>query len=181
MSPARHLVPFAVLALAAPLAVSAQTKPPAPLAQPLASAPLFTESGRDAGYAVIVVKRGKARLQIAATAIEPGEHGLHFHTAGSCKGAKFSGAGGHLNPDGHQHGARNPAGSHLGDLPNVTADASGFLLADLPIAGSAKALAKAMFDKDGTAIVLHAAADDYLTDPSGNSGDRIACGVFRKN
>lgn len=181
MSPARHLVPIAALALAAPLAVSAQTKPPAPLSQPLASAPLFTQGGRDAGYAVIVVKRDKATLRIAATAIDPGEHGLHFHTTGSCKGAKFSGAGGHLNPGGHQHGSKNPAGSHLGDLPNVTADASGIVFADLPIAGSAKALAAAMFDKDGTAIVLHAAADDYLTDPSGNSGDRIACGVFKRN
>lgn len=181
MTPARHLVPFAALALAAPLAVSAQTKPPAPLAQPLASAPLFTESGRDAGYAVLVVKRDKAMLRIAATSIEPGEHGLHFHTTGSCKGNKFSGAGGHLNPSARQHGHKNPAGSHLGDLPNVTADPSGIIFADLPVSGSAKTLAKAMFDKDGTAIVLHAASDDYLTDPSGNSGDRIACGVFRKN
>ncbi|MFM5930364.1 MAG: superoxide dismutase family protein [Novosphingobium sp.] len=162
-------------------AASAQTKPPAPLAQPLASAPLFTQDGRDAGYAVIVVRRDKATLRIAATSISEGEHGLHFHTTGSCKGPKFAGAGGHLNPMNAQHGAKNPAGSHMGDLPNVTADASGLLFADIPLNGSAKALAAQMFDKDGTAIVLHAAPDDYMTDPSGNSGDRIACGVFKKN
>ncbi|MFM5906390.1 MAG: superoxide dismutase family protein [Novosphingobium sp.] len=162
-------------------AASAQTRAPAPLTQPLASAPLFTQDGRDAGYAVLVVRRDKAMLRIAATGISPGDHGLHFHTTGSCKGPKFSGAGGHLNPANAQHGTKNPDGSHLGDLPNVTADASGFVFADLPVTGSAKALAAQMFDKDGTAIVLHAAADDYMTDPSGNSGDRIACGVFRKN
>jgi Cu-Zn family superoxide dismutase len=156
-------------------------KPPAPLTHSVASAPVFTDSGRDAGYAVVMVKRDKAMLRLSFTGITPGEHGLHFHTTGSCKGNKFSGAGGHLNPMGHQHGTKNPAGSHLGDLPNVIADANGVAFADIALTGSAKALVAAMMDKDGTAIVLHAGPDDYMTDPAGNSGERIACGVFKRN
>lgn len=166
-----------ILAAGSPIAA----KPPVPAAQAVASAPVFTDSGRDAGYAVVMVKRDKAMLRLSFTGITPGEHGLHFHTAGSCKGSKFSGAGGHLNPMGHQHGTKNPAGSHLGDLPNVTADANGVAFADIALTGSAKALVSAMMDKDGTAIVLHAGPDDYMTDPAGNSGDRIACGVFKRN
>lgn len=147
----------------------------------LASAPLFTANGTDAGYAVITTKRDKAILRISLTGLTPGEHGLHFHTVGSCKGTGFSGAGGHLNPEGHQHGSKNPAGHHLGDLPNVTADANGSALTEIPLDGSAKALSAALFDADGSAIVVHAGPDDYMTDPAGNSGARIACGVFRKN
>ncbi|MEO7248176.1 MAG: superoxide dismutase family protein [Novosphingobium sp.] len=164
-----------VLALSAsPLAAKAP-------AGPSASAPLFTASGTDAGYAVIVNQRGKAMLRISLSGLTPGEHGMHFHAVGSCKGAGFTGAGGHLNPEGKMHGTKNPAGSHLGDLPNVTADASGLVLANIPLAGPASKLLAAIFDTDGTAIVVHAAADDYMTDPSGNSGGRIACGVFKAN
>ncbi len=173
------LAAFGLVLAAAGTLIAA--KPRAPLIQSVASAPVFTDSGRDAGYAVIVVKRDKATLRLSFTGITPGEHALHFHTTGSCKGSKFSGAGGHLNPMGHQHGTKNPAGSHLGDLPNVIADANGVAFADIVLTGSAKALFSAMMDKDGTAIVLHAGLDDYMTDPAGNSGDRIACGVFKRN
>ncbi|MFM6933359.1 MAG: superoxide dismutase family protein [Novosphingobium sp.] len=166
-----------ILAVGSPIAA----RSPAPFTQSVASAPVFTDSGRDAGYAVVMVKRDKAILRLSFTGITPGEHGLHFHTTGSCKGTKFSGAGGHLNPLGHQHGMNNPAGSHLGDLPNVTADANGVAIADITLKGSARDLVSAMMDKDGTAIVLHARPDDYVTDPAGNSGDRIACGVFKRN
>ncbi len=146
-----------------------------------ASAPIFTADGHDAGYAVIVSQRDKAVLKISLSGLTPGEHGMHFHTVGSCKGAGFSGAGGHLNPDGKMHGTKNPAGSHLGDLPSITTDASGIAITEFPLGGSAKRLIAALFDADGTALVIHVGADDYLTDPSGNSGGRIACGVFKAN
>ncbi len=168
-------VALLVLALASsPLAAKA------PRAS-VASARLFTAAGTDAGYAVIVTRRDKAVLRISLRGFTPGEHGMHFHTVGSCKGTGFADAGGHLNPDGKMHGMKNPAGSHLGDLPNVTADANGMAVAVIPLAGSAKKLFAQMFDADGAAIVIHASADDYATDPSGNSGARIACGVFKKN
>lgn len=166
-----------ILATGTPIAA----KRPAPAAQAVASAPVFTQGGLDAGYAVVIVRRDKATLRVSFTGITPGAHGLHFHTTGSCKGSKFTSAGGHLNPMGHQHGTLNPAGSHLGDLPNVTADANGVAFADIALKGSARDLVSAMMDKDGTAIVLHAGPDDYMTDPAGNSGDRIACGVFKRN
>ena len=79
------------------------------------------------------------------------------------------------------HGTMNPAGSHLGDLPNLTVDASGIVFTDIQLGGPATRLIAAIFDADGTALVVHAAPDDYLTDPSGNSGGRIACGVFKAN
>ena len=146
-----------------------------------ASAPIFTTDGHDAGYAVIVSQHDKAILRISLTGLTAGLHGMHFHAVGSCKGTGFSGAGGHLNPDGKMHGTSNPAGSHLGDLPNITADANGIVITELPLSGSAKKLIAAIFDADGTALVIHAGADDYLTDQSGNSGGRIACGVFKAN
>lgn len=150
-------------------------------AAPAATARLFTATGTDAGYAVIVARKDKAVLRLSLRGVTPGEHGMHFHTVGSCKGTAFADAGGHLNPEGKMHGMKNPAGSHLGDLPNVVADANGFAVTVIPLAGSAKSLFTQMFDADGTALVIHAGADDYVTDPSGNSGARVACGVIKKN
>ena len=109
-----------------------------------------------------------------------GEHGLHFHAVGTCEGPDFKSAGGHLNPEGHQHGMLNPMGSHLGDLPNFIADAQGHAQLQIALDQLPDKLLPHLFDADGTAIVVHAAADDYRTDPSGNSGARIACGVLRK-
>lgn len=168
---------LALLALALATTPLAAKAPRAPVA----SARLFTAAGTDAGYAVIATRKDKAVLRISLRGATPGDHGMHFHTVGSCKGNGFADAGGHLNPEGKMHGMKNPAGSHLGDLPNVTVDANGFAVAVIPLAGSAKTLFTQMFDADGAAIVVHASADDYATDPSGNSGARIACGVFKKN
>ncbi len=169
-----HLIPLALALLSAPITAK-------PASQSVGSAALFSAKGSDVGYAVISKKRDRAVLRISLNGIAPGDHGLHFHTTGACKGDGFSGAGGHLNPGGHQHGMKNPMGSHLGDLPNITADANGFVLTEIPLTGSAKRLIAALFDADGSAIVVHAGPDDNITDPSGNSGGRIACGVFRKN
>lgn len=167
----------ALLALALASSPLAAKRPVAPIA----TARLFSATGTDAGYAVIVARKDKAVLRISLRGVTPGDHGMHFHTVGSCKGNAFADAGGHLNPEGKMHGMKNPAGSHLGDLPNVTADANGFAVAAIPLNGSAKALFAQMFDADGTAVVIHAGADDYATDPSGNSGARVACGVLKQN
>jgi Cu-Zn family superoxide dismutase len=110
-----------------------------------------------------------------------GEHGIHFHQNAKCDGPDFKSAGPHFNPEGKKHGFENPDGHHAGDLKNVTVDAQGnaelsFTANDVTLGTDSHSL----FSNGGTAIVIHAKADDYKTDPSGNSGDRIACGVITK-
>ena len=113
----------------------------------------------------------------------PGNHGIHFHSVGSCVAASspaFSSAGGHFNPLGKQHGLSNPAGPHAGDAPNFTIGADGrgkasFTTDRITITSGATSL----FDADGSSIVIHAAADDQTSQPAGNSGGRVACGVVK--
>jgi superoxide dismutase, Cu-Zn family len=111
------------------------------------------------------------------TGLGLGAHGIHIHETGKCV-PPFTTAGEHFNPEHRRHGFKNPEGSHLGDMPNVDTPAAGqlkfeFLLPGVTIKGT-----NALLDGDGAAIVIHSARDDYLTDPSGNSGSRIACGVI---
>lgn len=140
----------------------------------LASAQLRDPAGLAHGTARIERVAGKARVIVDVSAMPPGDHGLHIHTTGLCEGPAFASAGPHWNPDMKMHGRDNPMGTHRGDLPNlqVGTDGKGTVSFDLP--GEASAL----LDADGASIVVHAAPDDYKTDPSGNSGGRIACGVF---
>lgn len=144
----------------------------------LATATLMSADGAVNGNAVIAEQGGRIELTVEATGLSTGEHGAHLHTTGSCIPRDFSSAGGHLNPFSRLHGRLNPQGSHAGDLPNLVigADGRGELRLELP--GTRQELEPALFDADGTAIVIHAGPDDYRTDPSGNSGGRIACGVF---
>lgn len=172
--------------LAAALALTALVSAPAVAkrsgARPIFavfSAQLVKPDGSDAGYAAIRSQGGKKELVVALHGLSPGEHGLHVHATGKCMGPDFASAGGHLNPEGHQHGTLNPAGHHMGDLPNVTADASGNAGATIPITIGDAELVRNLLDEDGSAIVVHAGPDDYKTDPSGKSGGRVACGVFR--
>jgi Cu-Zn family superoxide dismutase len=109
-----------------------------------------------------------------------GEHGFHIHETGTCDAAaKFESAGAHFEPGEHKHGTENPEGPHAGDLMNVTANADGMAAIDLQNTSVTLAAGDtSLADSDGSSIVLHADPDDYETDPSGNSGDRIACGVI---
>ena len=146
---------------------------------PLAVATLATSSGVAAGTATITVSGSSDPvLRVTVSGLPAGVHGIHLHAVGKCEAPAFTSAGGHLNPTGRQHGHLNPAGSHLGDLPNITARADGTGELTQTLRGTAAALRNQLFDSDGTAIVVHATADDYRTDPSGNSGARIACGVL---
>jgi Cu-Zn family superoxide dismutase len=110
-----------------------------------------------------------------------GQHGIHLHTVGSCEVAgNFSSAGAHFNPSGHQHGLANPAGPHAGDLPNL--EIGQFQNGAYRATTTRVTLGNGgptLLDADGSAVVVHAAADDQKTDPAGNSGARIACGVIR--
>ncbi|WP_408590600.1 superoxide dismutase family protein [Novosphingobium sp.] len=140
-------------------------------------AQLVTPDGRAVGEAVLHDTKGQVSVTITAHDIAAGPHGLHLHAVGKCEGPAFASAGPHLNPGNHQHGSLNPAGTHLGDLPNlvIAADGKGSVTFSLP--GNESDTTAALFDADGSAIVVHATQDDYLTDPSGNSGARIACGT----
>jgi superoxide dismutase, Cu-Zn family len=115
--------------------------------------------------------------------LSPGDHGIHFHSVGSCVAASspvFSSAGGHYNPLGKQHGLSNPAGPHAGDAPNFTVGVDGkgkgsFTTDRITLTAGPTSL----FDADGSSIVIHAGADDQTSQPAGNSGGRIACGVVK--
>lgn len=146
----------------------------------LAAAAIAAADGTNAGSARIVADKAGLKLVVSVKGLPAGVHGIHLHAAGQCDGPGFTTAGAHLNPSHRQHGLENPAGAHLGDLPNLTVAADGTGSLNAPLSGSRDALTQALFDADGTAIVIHAAPDDNHTDPSGNSGGRIACGVFKQ-
>lgn len=146
-----------------------------------ARATLRGPGGAALGFATISASAGAMRLTVEGERLPQGAHGAHIHAVGRCDGPGFESAGPHWNPANRQHGRDNPAGQHAGDLPNLIAgtDGRGTVSIDLPgitLTGGPAAL----FDADGAAILIHAAPDDFRTDPSGNSGARIACGVFER-
>ena len=148
-----------------------------------ATAEMRSASGARYGTLTLEPTAAGVRISGALTSVPPGTHGLHFHQVGRCDAPDFATAGAHVNPGGAQHGLANQRGPHAGDLPNVAANAAGQMVVD--IATPRVALSSegpiAVFDADGTALVLHADRDDQRTDPAGNSGERIACGVITRS
>jgi superoxide dismutase, Cu-Zn family len=147
----------------------------------VARATLRLANGTPAGTAIITAAGDKLTLSLASIGLPAGVHGAHLHMVGRCEEPGFTSAGGHLNPGARQHGMLNPAGSHTGDLPNLTIDANGTGTLSVELMGTRAELEAALFDTDGSALVIHVAADDYKTDPTGNSGARIACGVLTRS
>ena len=126
-----------------------------------------------------LLKRGDVvSYAVVLTGLEPGSHGFHLHTAGKCVGPDFTSAGGHLNPGGNSHGSMSDGGQHLGDLPNLEVGENRSASSRGDLMGPASDVLASIFDEDGTAVVVHAKPDDYRTDPSGDAGSRIACGVI---
>lgn len=170
---------FATLLTAGAISVSGCTTMADVPTSRVGQATLSFANGLPAGRAQILRDGTGLRVVVAATGMTPGAHGFHLHTVGRCEAPGFTTAGGHLNPDGRKHGSQAPGGAHLGDLPNLQVNANGSATATEAIGGGEAAMA-AIFDADGTAVIIHAAADDYVTDPSGNAGDRVACGVLKR-
>jgi LPXTG-motif cell wall-anchored protein len=126
---------------------------------------------------------GEVNLRVTLngfTSAAPGEHGIHIHTVGMCEAPGFTTAGGHFNPTTKKHGLNNPEGHHTGDMPNLVLSAGGSATYQTTVAGITldAGTATSLFDADGSAVVIHTGPDDLMTDPAGNSGSRIACGVL---
>lgn len=165
-----------IAALALMLSGCATTPAAAPTAPAprIATADLRTAANADVGTATAEQVAGGIRLTVDAHGLTPGAHGVHVHTTGACDAPGFTTAGGHWNPGGTQHGSMNQMGPHAGDLPNLMIGADGSGSVSFTLSGDFAGL----MDADGSALVVHAGPDDLKTDPSGNSGGRIACGVF---
>jgi superoxide dismutase, Cu-Zn family len=146
---------------------------------PSASAELKSADGKDVGTITLTQTRAGVRLSLALKDLPPGEHAFHVHAVGKCE-PPFTSAGPHFNPAQKKHGKLNPEGHHAGDMDNITIPAGGKLT--LRVVNKDISLEKdkpnSVFQEGGTAVVIHAGKDDYTTDPAGNAGDRIACGVI---
>lgn len=155
----------------------ADTETLAPATPDTATAALMTADGSNVGTVTATSPaEGGITIAIEATNMPPGLHGVHIHETGTCEG-DFSSAGGHWNPAGASHGLEGDDGQHAGDMPNleVGADGSGSLSYTL----ASSATFEGLMDQDGSAFIVHAGEDDQSTDPSGDSGARLACGVFQ--
>ena len=161
------------------LTACAGARPPgSPGPAAVAAGTFHNAGGERIGVATLTDTLGALRLAVSVGGLTPGPHGIHVHAAGTCTPPAFTSAGPHFNPTGRQQGRRNPAGPHLGDLPNLLVGADGSADTSFALTGIETSGPEALLGPDGSSVVIHAGADDERTDPSGGSGDRIACAVL---
>ncbi len=172
-----RLMTCSLVALAAgclmPLGAEAQTTPTT------AKVALKDAAGKDVGRIELVQMPTGVLLKMSLKGFPAGDRAFHIHAVGKCE-PPFASAGPHFNPGNKKHGLEAADGAHAGDMPNLHIPASGELVIEIanPMISLVKGRPNSVFDADGSAIVIHAAADDYKSDPAGNAGDRIACGVI---
>jgi Cu-Zn family superoxide dismutase len=142
---------------------------------------ILNAQGQKVGTADIRPSGSGVRIDVSVSQLPPGTHGIHIHNVGKCEAPAFTTAGPHFNPASKKHGKSNPEGPHAGDLLNLEVKPDGtatatFMQPDATLADGPNSL----FHEGGTSLVIHANADDYKTDPAGNSGPRVACGIIEK-
>ena len=144
-----------------------------------ATADLKDKDGKTVGMASFYETGNGVRVRLEVKGLSAGLHAVHIHAVGKCDAPAFTSAGGHFNPAQRKHGYKSPDGAHAGDLPNmlVAKDGTGRFEA-LTDAVTLRSGSNSIFDADGSALVVHAGVDDNITDPTGNAGDRAACGVI---
>jgi Cu-Zn family superoxide dismutase len=169
-----------VVVLVLGFTAAAAKEPKAPKSKPV-TVNLQNAQGKAIGTATLSQAASGVSIKLNVHDLPAGDHAIHVHQTAKCEGPDFKSAGGHFNPDSKHHGLENPEGPHAGDIPNFVVDAKG--------KGKATVVAPnvtltdgphSVFTGGGTALVIHAKADDGKTDPAGNAGDRIACGVITK-
>jgi Cu-Zn family superoxide dismutase len=146
-----------------------------------AKAVLHDAQGKAVGTAKLKQTAAGVKISLQVTGLAAGTHAFHVHNAGVCEAPDFKTAGGHFNPESKKHGLKNPDGPHAGDMPNITVGANGKGKAS--VVNTRVTLgegANSVFHDGGTALVIHEKADDEMTDPAGNAGTRVACGVIEK-
>lgn len=144
-----------------------------------AAAPLRDAEGKVLGVALFVQEAQGVRISVTVKGLSPGEHGIHIHAVGKCEPPDFLSAGPHFNPTNKKHGLNNPEGPHAGDLPNLIVGEDGSAVYEHVTDRVTLTPGElSLFDEDGSALIIHAGPDDQITDPAGNSGARVLCGVI---